>query len=415
MLFFATDDLMAEIKGAMNRPVTAELKAQHEEVKSQIKSACNLGELTCGISSQHAEKSRILSVTGSSAEIMITGAMVNELSFWAWIMGATSYKEVTAAAKALVADDEVQEVSLRIGSGGGTVEGMIACSDALKALRESGKLKTAYIDGLCASAAFGLGAQAERIVAMSAGEIVGSVGAMTYRVKYNDTEELAIRGENSQDKNADAFTESGFKVVQEEVNDFESMYLQMVADGRGVPIATVKATYGNGKIMSAQRALDCGMIDAIASQSGANLGGAQINLTAQGDTEHQSTASSEEIMNKAELQAKYPELYAEIKNEGIQAGKTQEQERVSAFAEIGEASGAMELAMACIKDGTEHSAAVNTKFMAAQMKSQTLTALAADNVDTGGVKPVAASAKTEEEKLDDEMIAAFDGNKMEQF
>ncbi len=419
MLFLATDDLMAEVKGAMSKPVTAELKAQHEEAKSKIKAACNLGELVCGVSAQHAENSRILSVTGSSAEIMITGAMVNELSFWAWIMGATSYKEVTAAAKALAADDEISEVSMRIGSGGGTVEGMIACADALKKLRASGKLKAAYIDGLCASAAFGLGAQAETMIAMSAGEIVGSVGAMTYRVKYNDMEELAIRGDNSQDKNADAFTEAGFKVVKEEVNDFESMYLQMVADGRGVSVETVKATYGNGKIMSAQRALDCGMIDAIASQSMSadTVTGvtAQTNLTAQGETEQNLTASSEEIMNKAELQAKHPELYAEIKNEGIQAGKTQEQERVSAFAELGEASGANELAMACIKDGTEHSASINAKFLAAQMKNNSLSALAADNVDTDGIVPAAPAAKSEEELLDEQTIAAFGANKMETY
>ncbi|AUR86587.1 peptidase S49 [Vibrio phage 1.087.A._10N.261.45.F9] len=415
MLFLATDDLMAEVRGAMNKPVTAELKAQHEEVKSKIKAACNIGELACGVSSQHAENSRILSVTGSSAEIMITGAMVNELSFWAWIMGATSYKEITAAAKALAADDEIQEVSLRIGSGGGTVEGMIACADALKVLRQSGKLKVAYVDGLCASAAYGLGAQAETMVAMSAGEIIGSVGAMTYRVKYNDVEELAIRGENSQDKNADAFTESGYKVVKEEVNDFEDMYLQMVAEGRGVPIETVKANYGNGKIMSARNALKSGMIDSIASQSGTALAGSQTNLTAQGETEHQPTANSEEIMNKAELQAKHPELYAEIKNEGIQAGKTQEQERVSAFAELGEAAGANELAMACIKDGTEHSASINAKFMAAQMKNQSLSALAADNVDTDGIKPEAPEAKTDDEKLDEATIAAFGAQKMETF
>jgi ClpP class serine protease len=415
MLFLATDDLMAEVRGAMNKPVTAELKAQHEEVKSKIKAACNIGELTCGVSSQHAENSRILSVTGSSAEIMITGAMVNELSFWAWIMGATSYKEITAAAKALAADDEIQEVSLRIGSGGGTVEGMIACADALKVLRQSGKLKVAYVDGLCASAAYGLGAQAETMVAMSAGEIIGSVGAMTYRVKYNDMEELAIRGENSQDKNADAFTESGYKVVKEEVNDFEDMYLQMVAEGRGVPIETVKANYGNGKIMSARNALKSGMIDSIASQSGTALAGSQTNLTAQGETEHQPTANSEEIMNKAELQAKHPELYAEIKNEGIQAGKTQEQERVSAFAELGEAAGANELAMACIKDGTEHSASINAKFMAAQMKNQSLSALAADNVNTDNIKPEAPEAKTDDEKLDEETIKAFGAQKMETF
>ena len=163
---------------------------------------------------------------------------------------------------------------------------------------------------------------------------------------------LAVRGQNSQDKNADAFTASGFKVVQEEVNDFEAMYLEMVADGRGVDVGVVKATYGNGKIMSAQRALDCGMIDSIKTQSG-QVGQNNASFTAQSETnlnaqsEQQLTANGGEVMNKTELKAKHPELYAEIKNEGITAGKAEgieagkkaEQERVSAFSELGEASG----------------------------------------------------------------------------
>ena len=141
MLFLATSELMTEVKGAMNRPITAELKAQHDRVKHEVESSCNMGALVAGTSAQHAEQSRVLSVTGSSAEIMISGALVNELTFWAWIMGATSYKEITAAAKALAADSDIQEVTMRIGSGGGTVEGMIACADALKDLRNTGKLK----------------------------------------------------------------------------------------------------------------------------------------------------------------------------------------------------------------------------------------------------------------------------------
>ena len=411
MLFLATEDLMAEVKGAMGRPITADLKAQHQKVKSGIESACNIGELTCGVSAQHAERSRILSVTGSSAEIMITGAMVNELTFWAWIMGATSYKEVTSAAKALAYDEDIESVTLRVGSGGGTVEGMIACSDALTALRESGKLKVAYVDGVCASAAYGLASKAERIVAVSAGEIIGSVGAMTYRVKYNDVEELAIRGKNSQNKNADAFTEAGLKIVQEEVDDFESMYLNMVASGRGVSVNLIKANYGNGKVMSAQKALDCGMIDEIASQNASEGGqvagiSAENNeiLTAQGDTEHKLTAKSGDNMNKAELKAKHPELYAQIKAdgkaEGVEAGKKAEQERVSAFTELGEASGDQELAMACIKDGTEHSASINAKFMASQMKNMKLNAMSADNVDTSEISQEAPEANIEEGGVD---------------
>lgn len=415
-MYLAIDNLAAEIKDFSFGTVTADLKAQHEAMAEQIKANCYpVGELKAGIASQQAERSRVLTVSGSTAEIMVSGMLVKNMSFMAWMMGATAYGEISVAADVLSADSNVTDVTLRMDSGGGTVAGMMGAVESLKKLRSSGKTTTAIIDGTCGSACYALAAQCETIVALTSGEIVGSVGAEFAISRKKDTDEIHVRGDNSQDKNADAFTEDGFKIRKEEANDFESVYLDVVAEGRGVPVATVKANYGNGKIMSARNALKSGMIDAIASQSGTALAGTQTNLTAQGETEHQPTANSEEIMNKAELQAKHPELYAEIKNEGIQAGKTQEQERVSAFAELGEASGAGELAMACIKDGTEHSASINAKFMAAQMKNNSLSALAADNVDTDNIVPKAPEAKSEEEQLDEATIAAFGANKMETY
>ncbi|AUR96303.1 ClpP/crotonase-like domain protein [Vibrio phage 1.223.O._10N.261.48.A9] len=413
-MYLAIDSLVAEIKGFSFNAVTSELKAQHEEAKSKIESNSRLsGELVAGIAEQHSSNSRVLSVSGSSAEIMVTGVMVKSMSFMAWLMGATAYSEITAAAQAVDADSDIKEVQLRIDSGGGTVAGMMSCLNAVKAIS---KPTVAIIDGTCGSAAYAIAAQCDSIVALSNGEIVGSVGAMMSMSKDKDEETVDVRGDNSEKKNADAFTESGFKARKEEVNDFENIYLQAVADGRGVSIDVVKSTYGNGIIMSAQNALKSGMIDSIAYQGGVDTqSNSPTNLTAQGETEHNLTANSEEVMNKAELQAKHPELYAEIKNEGIQAGKSQEQERVSAFAELGEASGAGELAMACIKDGTEHSASINAKFMAAQMKNNSLSALAADNVDTDNIVPKAPAAKSEEEQLDEETIKAFGANKMETF
>lgn len=414
-MYLAIDSLMAEINGFSFNSVTSELKSQHEDCVAKIKASNRIdGEITAGIAAQHAANSRVLSVSGSSAEIMVTGVLVKNMSFMAWLMGATTYSEISSAAQAVQADDEITNVSVRIDSGGGTVAGMMSCLNSLKAIS---KPTTAIVDGTCGSAAYAIAAQCDRIVALSSGEIVGSVGAMMSMSRESDEETVDVRGDNSGKKNADAFSEDGFKVRKEEVNDFENIYLQAVADGRGVSIDVVKSTYGNGIIMSAQNALKAGIIDAIASDGSIDtMSDAQTDLTAQGKTEHQQTANSEEIMNKAELQAKHPELYAEIKNEGIQEGKQQGQDRVSAFIEIGEASGAMDLAMAYIKDGTEHSAAINTKFLAAQMQNQKLNALASDSPDTDGVNPNAPVAgKSEEEQLDDATIAAFESGKMETF
>ena len=90
-------------------------------------------------------------------------------------------------------------------------------------------------------------------------------------------------------------------------------------------------------------------------------------------------------MNIAELKAKHPDLYAEVLALGEDKGKASEQQRVSAFVELGEASGATDLMMACIKDGSEHSATVTARFSAAQMKNMTLQAMANDNPDVDNI------------------------------
>ena len=60
-----------------------------------------------------------------------------------------------------------------------------------------------------------------------------------------------------------------------------------------------------------------------------------------------------ESMDKEELKKKYPELYAAIFNEGKEAGKTEERERVEAHLKLGEENGAMKVAAKFIREGNQ--------------------------------------------------------------
>ena len=68
--------------------------------------------------------------------------------------------------------------------------------------------------------------------------------------------------------------------------------------------------------------------------------------------------------------------------------------------------------MAMIQDGTEHSAAINAKFAAFQMKTNKLEAMGADNVDVDNVDTtVAAEEKPEvsgNEKAAQELFAQME-------
>jgi len=89
-----------------------------------------------------------------------------------------------------------------------------------------------------------------------------------------------------------------------------------------------------------------------------------------------------EIMNKEELQKKYPELYALIYNEGKEAGKSEERERADCLLKLGETSGSMKIAAQFIRDGKSVlDQSVQTEFLTARMNNSALNARNADNVD----------------------------------
>ena len=392
-MYLASNDVIRQVRSFDMNAISADMRTKYE----------------AGIAQDGQSNSRILSVSGNVATIAIAGVLTHSYGFMTWLMGGTAYTDIMAAMQMAELDPEITDIRIKMNSGGGQVSGLF---DLIAQMESMKTPMTCEVSGMCCSAAYAIASQCDSIVTASEGEGIGSIGIVVEA--YIDENVKSITSTNAPNKRPDASTEEGVAQIRAELDAYEDLFIEAIAAGRGTNTDDIKANYGQGSVTTARNALKSGMIDAIASQSGSALAGTQANLTAQGETEHQLTANSEEIMNKAELQAKHPELYAEIKNEGIQAGKTQEQGRVSAFAELGEASGAGELAIACIKDGTEHSASINAKFMAAQMKNNSLSALAADNVDTDGIKKPEASAESAEDELFNKTIAAMSGNGSEQ-
>lgn len=72
-------------------------------------------------------------------------------------------------------------------------------------------------------------------------------------------------------------------------------------------------------------------------------------------------------MDLKTLRAEHPALVAQAVAEGVEQGVKNERERVDAHLTMGKASGDMDLAVSCISEGAEHTAATNAKYMASQM------------------------------------------------
>jgi ATP-dependent protease ClpP protease subunit len=102
----------------------------------------------------------------------------------------------------------------------------------------------------------------------------------------------------------------------------------------------------------------------------------------------ESPSGKGETMNKEELKAKYPEVYAAIFGEGKEAGRKEERERTVAHLKLGETSGSLETAAKYIRDGSSvTSEEVQSEYLSLRMNKQALASRTADNpgsVTTGG-------------------------------
>jgi ATP-dependent protease ClpP protease subunit len=92
------------------------------------------------------------------------------------------------------------------------------------------------------------------------------------------------------------------------------------------------------------------------------------------------TDSAGGMMNKDELKAKHPELYAAIYGEGKEAGAKEERERVEAHLKLGEDSGSMKVAAQFIREGKSvMEDKVQAEYLSARMNNGALKAREQDN------------------------------------
>ena len=357
----------------------------------------------------------ITRIEGSNeATISITGVMTPAgpsplARFFGF--GGTGYIDIIAAAKSLENDPSIENVKLAMDTPGGTVAAMDQARQAIEILA-SKKNVTVENHGMIASAGYYLATAKgiKTIVAMSPLVETGSIGVVRAGFDFSDAlsrngiKRIKIISSNAPNKQADPATAQGLKVHQDDVDAMERVFIDKVATGRNTTVKNVIENFGKGGMFIAQDpdpdkpdAIKAGMIDSIITQNettvvnddvdsdqlSANIqsntdiiddngivsGNSNISesQTAEGGGQQEGT-----IMDLTKLKAEHPALYAQAVAIGVDSGVKKERERVDAHITMGEASGDMKLAMSCITEGTEHSASINAKYMASQMKKNAI-------------------------------------------
>lgn len=185
--------------------------------------------------------------------------------------GGVSCERLSGMLDQLVADASVGTILLDIDSPGGTVVGLPEFADKVFAAREHKRI-VALVNGLAASAAYWIASQADEVVSIPSG-FSGSIGV--YTVHADLSEKLAKEGVNMSVISAGKHKVDGqpFQPLSDEhkaylqalVDESYGQFVSAVARGRGVTAATVRAGFGEGRVLRAKDAKAAGMVDRIAT------------------------------------------------------------------------------------------------------------------------------------------------------
>jgi signal peptide peptidase SppA len=180
----------------------------------------------------------------------------------------TSYQRLETEARTML-QAGAKILVMDVDSGGGEAYAMMETAQTIRSLADQYEAKIyAYVDGISASAAYGLSVIADEVIANPMAE-VGSVGVVVSLANYSEAEKkfgiertFIYAGESKVPYDAEGkFTEDFRADIQEKVDTLYESFTKHVADMRGMTQEAVKAT--QAKVFSADKALELGMIDKI--------------------------------------------------------------------------------------------------------------------------------------------------------
>lgn len=267
---------------------------------------------------------------GGVAVIPVHGVIAKRINLMSQISGGASTQLIARDIRAALDDPNVKSILLHIDSPGGTVDGTEALADLV---RDAGTQKPvmAFADGLMASAAYWIGSSATEIVAASKTTQIGSIGVVTTHTDISKAEEKAgiKTTEISAGKykrmasNHAPLSAEGAEMLQDHVDQLYTIFVDAVAENRGVTPDTVLEDMADGRVFLSKQARKRNMIDHIASLETTILNMATgvwpMKKAEQAPAQPQAVAQTEVRMDIDTLKKDYPEIAAALAKEGADA------------------------------------------------------------------------------------------------
>lgn len=207
---------------------------------------------------------------GDIAIIGVRGTITPRPSIFS--SGGTSCSEIIAAIDDAIDDPDVGTLVLDMDSPGGQTTGI---PEAAARIAEAAKEKPVHCvaNYLIASACYWLAAQCTSI-SCSPSSKIGSIGAVAKFASYDEANKAmgkSVMIVRSSPKKMvldsdEPMSKEGIEYLQKEVAMWNESIIRAVAKGRGVSLETVRSPeWGEGGILTAKDAVDCGMADRVAT------------------------------------------------------------------------------------------------------------------------------------------------------
>lgn len=203
------------------------------------------------------------------AVLPILGTMVRRGSFLDSLSGLTSYDALTDAVTTIFADGEVRGVIAEMDTPGGEGGGVFDLARLIRNLsRDTGKPFWAHANEQADSAGYAIASQAEELWIATTG-YVGSIGVVAAHIDMSKADEKAglkwtyiYAGENKVAGNRhEPLSDTARSMVQEDIDDLYSMFVELVSEGRGLGEDEIRGTKANS--YRGIRAVNVGLADKV--------------------------------------------------------------------------------------------------------------------------------------------------------
>lgn len=209
-------------------------------------------------------KRRLPRMDGAVAVIPVDGVLTPKGSHW-----TTSTERIGRAVEAAMAHRQITGVVLDVDSPGGSGYGLMEFADKLHSMR-SVKPIVAQVNPIAASAALWTASAASRIVVTPSGDI-GSLGVYSMHVDYSGAlaaEGVAVTFIHAAKYKVEGnpyqpLTDEAREEIQRGVDELYGDFVSAVARNRGVSRAHALERFGEGRLLSATKAVSVGLADRV--------------------------------------------------------------------------------------------------------------------------------------------------------